>query len=82
MGTILDCLHLKLNLRKRTLSYSTTERRPNKILKTFVIEDIFHLPPVRMKSVVHLELPIAPQICEKNRNKLIEILRGLGETDS
>jgi hypothetical protein len=47
-----------------------------KIIKTFLSEDFFHLPPV------YLELRIPPQIFEKIRNSPDGILRGLGETDS
>ncbi len=36
-----------------------------KIMKTFLTEDFFHLPPVSMTPVVHLELRISPQIFEK-----------------
>ncbi len=34
----------------------TTPRCPNKIIKTFLIEDFFLLPLVSMTPVVHLEL--------------------------
>jgi hypothetical protein len=45
---------------------------PNKIFKTFMIEDFFHLPPMSTTMVVHLDM----------RNGPIVTLRGLGETDS
>ncbi len=47
MVTISDCLHLKVNLRKKIKPYviSSTQRCPNNILY-FLIEDFFHLPPV------------------------------------
>jgi hypothetical protein len=59
---------------------SASQRCPNKIIKIFLIEDFFHLPPV--STVVHLELRISPRILEKIRNGPNGILRGLGETDS
>jgi hypothetical protein len=47
-----------------------------------MIKEFFHLPPVSMTPVVHLELRIYPRIFEKNRNGPNGILRGFGETDS
>jgi hypothetical protein len=43
MGTIYDCLHFKVNLKKKIYLYvnSTTHRCPNKISETFLIEDFF-----------------------------------------
>jgi hypothetical protein len=40
MGTISDCLHLFVNLKKKNYFYvdSTTQRCPNIIFKTFLIE--------------------------------------------
>jgi hypothetical protein len=35
---------------------STTQRCPNKIIKTFLIEDFLYLPQVSTTLVVHLEL--------------------------
>jgi hypothetical protein len=48
MGTISDCLHLKVTLKEEVYLHvnSTNPRYPNKIIKTFLIEDFFHLPPV------------------------------------
>ncbi len=40
----------------------------------------FHLPPVSMTPVVHLELQISPRIFEKIRNGPNGILIGLGES--
>jgi hypothetical protein len=37
---------------------------PKKLIKTFLIEDFFHLPPVQMTTVVHLELRTSPRIFE------------------
>ncbi len=62
--------------------HSTTQSCPNKIIKIFLIEDFFHLPPVSTTLVVHLELRISPRIFGKNRNGPNGILRALGETDS
>jgi hypothetical protein len=58
MGTILDCLHLKVTLKEKNYPYvnSTTQRCSNKIIKTFLLK-IFYLPPVSTTPVVHLELP-------------------------
>ncbi len=47
-----------------------------------MIEDFFHLPPVPLAPVVHLEQRISPQIFKKIWNSPNGILRGLGETDS
>jgi hypothetical protein len=52
------------------------------IIKTFLIEDFFHVPPVSTTPVMHLELQISPRIFEKTRNDLTGIFRGLEETDS
>jgi hypothetical protein len=35
---------------------STTQRWPNKIIKIFLIEDFFYLPPVSLTPVANLEL--------------------------
>ncbi len=61
---------------------STIQRGPNKIIKIFLIEHFFNLPPVSTTPVVNLELRISPRIFEKIRNGPNGILRGLGETDS
>ncbi len=65
MGTISDCLHLNVNLKKTfTCIYMLTgyQRCPNKIFKTFPIKDFFHLPPMSTTLVVHLELWISLRI--------------------
>ncbi len=43
MGTVSDLLHLKVNLKNKIYLYvtSTTQRWPNKIFKTYLIEDFF-----------------------------------------
>jgi hypothetical protein len=53
MGTISGSRHLKVNLKEKNYIYvsSTTQRWPNKIIKIFLIEDFFHLPPVRYGTV-------------------------------
>ncbi len=83
IGTISGCRHLKVNLKAKIYIYvsSTTQKWPNKIIKFFLIEDFFHLPPVSLTPVANLELRISPRICEKIWNGLDGILRGWGETD-
>ncbi len=58
LGTISNCWHLKVILKEKLYLYdiSTTQRCFKKIIKTFLIEDFFHLPPVSTAPVVHLEL--------------------------
>jgi hypothetical protein len=59
MGSVSDyVLNLKVKLKENIYLFvnSTTQRWPNKIIKTFLIEDFIHLPPVSMTSVAHLEL--------------------------
>ncbi len=79
IGTISGCRYLKVNLKAKIYIYvsSTTQRWPNKIIKIFLIDDFFHLPP----AVANLELRISPRIFEKIRNGPDGIIRGLGETD-
>jgi hypothetical protein len=84
MITISGCTLLKVNLKAKVYIYvnSTTQRCPNKIIKIFLLEDFFHLPPVSLTPVVHLEPRISPRILEKIRNGRNRILTCLGETDS
>jgi hypothetical protein len=58
---------IKVNLNSKMQIYvnSTFQRCPNKIIKIFLIEDFFHLPPVSTTPVVNLELLISPRIFEK-----------------
>ncbi len=79
MATISGCRHLKVNLKAKIYIYvnSTTQRCSNKIIKIFLLEGFFHLPPV-----ANLELRISPRIFEKIWNGPNSIIRGLGETDS
>ncbi len=83
MGSISGCRYLKVNLEAKIYIYvfSTTQRWPNKIVKIFLIEDFFHLPPVSLTPVANFELRISPRIFEKIRNGLNGILWGWGETD-
>ncbi len=84
MGTISDCWHLKVKLKKKIYLYVSQLPKgvPKKVTKTFLMDDFFQLPPVSTTRVVHLELWISPRIFEKIRNGPNGILRGLGETDS
>jgi hypothetical protein len=84
MSTISGCRHLKVNLKPKIYIYvySTTQRCPNKIIKVFLLEGFFHLPPVSLTPVANLELRISPRIFEKIRNDPNGIIRGLEETDS
>jgi hypothetical protein len=80
MATITGCRHLKVNLKAKIYMYvnSTTQRRPNKIIKIVLLVGFFHLPPVSLTPV----LQISPRIFEIIRNGPSGIIRGLGETDS
>jgi hypothetical protein len=84
MATISGCRHRKVNLTAKIYIYvySTTQRCPNKIIKIFLLEGFFHLPPLSLTPVANLELPISLRIFEKIRNDPSDIIRGLGETDS
>jgi hypothetical protein len=84
MATISGCRHLKVNLKAKIYIYvnSITQRCPNKMIKIFLLEGFFHLPPVSLTPVANLEPRISPRIFEKTRNGPIGIIRGLGETDS
>jgi hypothetical protein len=78
MEKISDCRHLQVNLKAKIYIYVnfTTQRCPNKIMKKFLIEDFFYLPPVSTKPVVHLELRISLRIFEKIQSGPYGILRG------
>jgi hypothetical protein len=41
------------------------------IVETLLIEDFFHLPPLSLTPVMHLELQISPQIPEKSETTLL-----------
>jgi hypothetical protein len=82
--SISGCRNLKENLKAKIYIYvdSTTQRCPNKIIKIFLLEGFFHLPPVSLTPVANLELLISPRIFKKIRNGPDGIIKGLGETDS
>ncbi len=84
MATKSGCRHLKVNLKAKIYIcvYSTTQWCPNKIIKIFLLEGFFHLPPVSLTPVANFELRISPRIFEKIRNDPNGIIRGLGETVS
>jgi hypothetical protein len=65
MGTISDCRYFKVNLKAKMYIYGNSTIQSYKIIKIFLIEDFFHLPPVSTTPVVNLELQIAPRIFEK-----------------
>ena len=67
MRTVSGCRHFKVILKAKMYIYenSTTLRCPNKIIKIFLLEDFFHLPPVPLTPVVYLEPRISLQIFEK-----------------
>ncbi len=81
LGTISDCLHLKVNLKKKNVN-STTQRCPNKIFKTFLIEDFFHLPTVSGHRWCTLSCEYLREIGKTFKITLKGILRRLGETAS
>ncbi len=84
MATISGCRLLRVNLKAKIYIYvnSTTQRCPNKIIKIFLLEGFFHLPPVSLTPVANLELRTSPRIFEKIRNGPNGTIRSLGETDS
>ncbi len=84
MGTLSDCWHLTMNTKEKiyiNVNF-TNQRCPNKIIETFLIEDFFHLPPVSMTPVVHLEmwiLYISPRISKKFKTALMVYSEGWGK---
>jgi len=50
---------------------------PKKIIKTFLIEDFFHLPPVSRTLVVNLELRISPKNSSKKLEMILTVYSGL-----
>jgi hypothetical protein len=84
MGLISGCKYLKVNLKAKIYLYanSTIQRCPKKIIKIFLIEDFFHLPPVLTTTVINLELQISRRIFEKSQSGPNGILWGWWETDS
>jgi hypothetical protein len=67
MGTISGSKHFIVNVKAKINIYinSSTQRCPNKIIKIFLTEDFFHLPPVSTTLVVQIELRISPRNFEK-----------------
>jgi hypothetical protein len=60
---------------------STTQRCSKKIIKSFLTEDFFNLPPMSTTPEVLLELRLSPgKFLKKIRNGPYGILMGLGET--
>ncbi len=57
---------------------STIQRCSNKIIKIFLIEDFFHLPPVSLTPVVNLELRISPRLLEKKFEMVLMGYSGAG----
>jgi hypothetical protein len=51
-GNNISRRHLKVNLKAKIYIYvnSTTQRCPNKIIKIFLLEGFFHLPPVSWQT--------------------------------
>ncbi len=84
MAPVSGCRYLKVNLKAKMYLFvnSTTQRCRNKIIKIFLLEGFFHLPPVSLTLVANLELRISPRIFENIRNGPNGIIRGLGETGS
>jgi hypothetical protein len=48
---------------------SITQSCPKEIIKNFLIEDFFDLPPMFLTPVANLELQISPRIIEKNSKR-------------
>jgi hypothetical protein len=51
---------------------STTQRCPNKIIKIFLLESFFHLPPVSLTPVANLELLTSPRIFENETALMVQ----------
>jgi hypothetical protein len=73
MGTISGCRHLKVNMKGNIYIYvySSTQRCPNTVIKNFLIEDFFLLPPVSTTPVVHLKLHLR-EFSKKFKTALME----------
>ncbi len=81
-----QCQAAKVNLKAKIYLHtvyvnSSTQRCPNKIIKTFLIEDFFQLPPVSLTLVVCLELRISLQI-KKNERALMQYSGAWGKLKS
>jgi hypothetical protein len=81
IGTILDCWHLKVNLKEKIYLYvnSTTQRCSQKIIKTFLIEEFFICHRCQRHQWCTLK---STQNFQKIQNGPNGILRDLEETDS
>ncbi len=79
MGTISGCRHIRVNLKTKIYIYvnSSTQRCPNKIIKIFLIEDFFHLPPVSTTPVGHVEVRISSRIFKEIWNGPNSYTQGL-----
>jgi hypothetical protein len=57
-NTLSGCRDLQVNLKVKIYMYvnSTTQRCPNKLIKIFLLEGFYHLPPVSLTPVANLEL--------------------------
>jgi hypothetical protein len=80
-GENIRLLTPKVNFEGKIYLYvnSATQRCQKNIVKTFLVEDFFHLPLVSITPVVRLELQVPPRISEKIQNG--QILSGFGETN-
>jgi len=67
MATISDCLHLKVNMKKKNYLYVNpyTQKCVEEIFIILLIEDFFLFATVLLIPVVHLELPIYRVFSEK-----------------
>ncbi len=67
MWLISGCRYLKVNLKAKMYIYviSTIQRCPNKIIKIFLIEDFFHLPPVSLTLVATLSCEYLREFSKK-----------------
>ncbi len=60
-------------------AYSTTQRCPKEIIKIFLIEDFFHLPPVSWHQWQTLSCEYLREFSKKNQNGPNGIIRGSGD---
>ena len=69
MSTISGFRYHKVNLKSKIFIYvnSTTQRCPNKIIKIFLLEGSFHLPPVSLTPVANLELRISREFRKNSK---------------
>ncbi len=81
MGTISDYFHLKVNLKEKNYLFvdSSTEWCPDKIIKTFLIEDFFHFHRCQRHRWWTLSCKDLRDFPNKFENGLNGILGGLEE---